>query len=134
MLGSELDVAVGIGPESAYLAVGKNNMDAVNKAIDASMASKGKTVTMLEFVSSLSPIMEAAAAQTDEPRHKAVVQKVADYLRSDGKGKDHIRAVGKAIPNGLAYHFEAEEGVLKAIGTAASEAQRQKMEQQQLQQ
>ena len=23
------------------------------------------------------------------------------------------------IPNGLKYHFEAEEGVLKAIGTAA---------------
>jgi len=133
LLGPEVDVAVGIGPEAAYLALGKNNMDAVNKAIDASMASKGKTVTMLEFVSSLNPIMEVAAAQTDESRHKAVFQKVADYLRSEGKGKDHIRMAGKAIPNGLAYHFEAEEGVLKAIGTAASEAQKQKMQQQQLQ-
>jgi hypothetical protein len=126
LLGSELDVAVGIGPESAYLAAGKNNLDAVNKAIDASAANKGKTVTMLEFVSSLGPIMQAAAAQSEDPRHKAVAEKVAQYLSAEGKGRDHVRAIGKAIPNGLAYHFEAEEGVLKAIGTAATEAQKQK--------
>jgi hypothetical protein len=133
MLGDQLDVAVGVGNESAYLAVGKDNLDAVNKAIDASASSKGKTVTMLEFVSSLGPIMEAAAAQAEDPKHKAVVQKVADYLRAEGKGRDHVKAVGKVIPNGLAYHFEAEEGVLKAIGTAASEVQKQKMEAQQQQ-
>ena len=103
----------------------------MNKAIDASAANKGKTVTMLEFVSSLGPIMEAAAAQTEEPRHKAVCQKVADYLRAEGKGRDHVRAMGKVVPNGLAYHFEAEEGVLKAIGTAATEVQKQKMAEQQ---
>jgi hypothetical protein len=126
LLGDELPVAAGIGPDSAYLAVGKDNLDAVNKAIDASAANKGKTVTMLEFVSSLGPIMEAAAAQSEDPAHKAVIEKVADYLRSDGKGRDHVRAMGKVIPNGLAYHFEAEEGVLKAIGTAATEVQKQK--------
>jgi len=130
ILGDQLAVAVGIGPESAYLAAGKDNIDALNKAIDASAASKGKSVTMLEFVSSLGPIMEAAAAQADEPRHKAVVQKVADFLRSEGKGRDHVKAVGKVVPNGLTYHFEAEEGVLKAIGTAASEVQKQKMQEQ----
>ena len=46
--------------------------------------------------------------------------------------RSHSRR-GAMIPNGLKYHFEAEEGVLKAIGTAAAAAQQQKMEAQQQQ-
>jgi hypothetical protein len=35
------------------------------------------------------------------------------------------------MPNGLRYRFAAEEGVLRAIGTAATEAQRQALQAQQ---
>ena len=52
-------------------------------------------------------------------------------LRNEAQGRDHIRAVGQLIPNGLSYRFEAEEGVLRAIGKAASEAQRQALQAQQ---
>lgn len=128
MLGSELNVAVGIGPESAYLAVGRDNIDAVNKAIDASAADKGKVVPPFEFALSLAPILEVAAAQAKEGDQKEVAKTVADMLRNEAQGRDHIRAVGQIVPNGLKYRFEAEEGVLRAIGTAAAEAQRKALQ------
>ena len=114
--------------------MGKDNIEAVNKAIDASAANKGKSVPPFEFVLSLTPIMEVAASQAEDGDKKAVAQKVADYLRNEAQGRDHIRAVGKMLPNGQSYHFEAEEGVLKAIGTATTATQELKMKAQQQQQ
>ncbi len=131
LFGDKLDVAVGISDKAAYFALGKNNIEAVNKAIDASAASPGKSVPPFELAVSLGPIMEVAAAQAEDGKQKEIVQKVADYLKSQAQGRDHVRAVGQIIPNGLKYHVEAEEGVLKAIGTAATAAQQQKMQAQQ---
>jgi hypothetical protein len=128
MLGEELDVAIGIGPDTAYLAIGKDNLAAVTKAIDASAANKGKSVSPIEFSLSLAPILEVAASQASESKQQAIVQKVADFLRNESQGRDHVRVVGQLLPNGLKYHFEAEEGVLKAIGKAAAAAQQQRLE------
>ena len=133
ILGSELNVAVGIGSDAVYVAAGKDNIEAVKKAIDASAANKGKSVPPFEFVLSLTPIVEVAASQAEPGDKKEVAQKVADYLRSEAQGRDHIRAVGKMVPNGQSYHFEAEEGVLKAIGKAATASQELKMKAQQAQ-
>lgn len=131
LLGEEVNVAIGIGPSAAYFAIGKDNLEAVNKAIDASAKEKGKSVPPFELAISLGSIMEVAAAQANEGPQKEITQKVADFLKSEAQGRDHIRAVGQIIPNGLKYHFEAEEGVLKAIGTAAAATQEMKMRQQQ---
>jgi hypothetical protein len=127
LLGEQMEVAVGLGPEAVYVAVGKNNIEAVSKAIDASASEKGKVVPPFELAISITPIMEMAAAQAEEGDQREIVQKVSDYLKSEAQGRDHIRAIGQIVPNGLTYHFEAEEGVLKAIGKAASAAQEQKM-------
>ncbi len=128
LLGSDLNVAVGIGPESVYLAVGRENLNAVKQAIDASAAEPDKAVPPFELAVSLAPIMEMAAAQADEGDQKAVAQAVADMLRDEAPGRDHIRAVGQVVPNGLRYRFEAEEGVLRAIGKVANEAQRKRLQ------
>jgi hypothetical protein len=128
MLGDELNVAIGIGPGTAYIALGKDNMAAVTKAIDASAANKGKSASPIEFSLSLAPILEVAASQADDSQQQVIVQKVADFLRNDAQGRDHVRVVGQLLPNGLKYHFEAEEGVLKAIGKAAAAAQQQRLE------
>jgi hypothetical protein len=53
-------------------------------------------------------------------------------LKNEAQGRDHIRMVGHVVPNGLRYRMEAEEGVLRGIGKASAEAQRQMMESQQL--
>ena len=131
MLGEKLDIAIGIGPETAYLAFGKDNIAALKKAIDESAANKGKSVPPFDLSLSLTPIIEVAAAQADDPKAQVISEKVLEFLKKDGQGRDHIRVVGQMVPNGLKYHFEAEEGVLKAIGQAAAAAQQQKMQAQQ---
>jgi hypothetical protein len=125
MLGQEMNVAVGIGPDAVYLAVGKDNIAAVSKAIDASAADRSKTVPPFELSLSLGPIMEVAADEANG-HEKAALQAVSDMLKNQAKGRDHVRATGQVIPNGLRYRFEAEEGVLQAIGTAAAARQQAK--------
>jgi hypothetical protein len=125
LLGEQADVAVGIGPEAVYLAVGRNNLDAVKKAIDASAAEPGKAVPPFELAVSLGPVADSMAAQAEDGRHKAAAQAVADMLKSEAHGRDHVRILGQVIPNGVRYRMEVEEGVLKAIGKAAAEQQRQ---------
>lgn len=133
LLGEELNVAIGIGSDAVYLAVGEENLKSVNEAIDDSAKEKGKSVPPFEFALSLAPIMETAAAQAEKSEQKEICEKVAEFLKNNAQGRDHVRAVGQIVPNGLKYHFEAEEGVLKAIGTAAQAAQQQKMQAQQQQ-
>jgi hypothetical protein len=125
LLGDEVTIAVGIGPETVYLAAGKDSINAVRQAIDASAAEPNKAVPPFELAISLGPIAELAAAQAEEGSQQATAQAVAEMLRNEAQGRDHIRMVGQVLPNGLRYRFEAEEGVLRAIGKAAEEKQRQ---------
>ncbi|MCI0333430.1 MAG: hypothetical protein L0228_09425 [Planctomycetes bacterium] len=131
LLGSEANIAVGIGPEAVYLAVGRDHVEAAKKAIDASAAEPDKAVPPFELAVSLGPIMEMAAAQAEDDKQKAILETVADMLKNEAQGRDHIRVVGRVVPNGLRYRLEAEEGVLRGIGKATAEAQRQALQAQQ---
>lgn len=128
VFGSELNVAVGIAEKAVYLALGRDYLDALKQAIDASAAEPQKAVPPFELAISLGPIMEMAAAQAEEGEQRELMQSLANLLRNEAPGRDHIRAVGLSIPNGLRCRFEAEEGVLRAIGKAAEEAQRQQLQ------
>jgi hypothetical protein len=134
LFGSEATIAVGIGPEAIYLAGGEDGIEAVKKAIDASAAEPNKPVPPFELAVSLAPIMEMAATKAEDEDQKAILESVAEMLRNEAQGRDHIRIVGRVVPNGLRYRFEAEEGVLRGIGKATSEAQRRALEAQQQQQ
>jgi hypothetical protein len=125
LLGDKANFAVGIGPEAVYLAAGHNHLEAVKKAIDASAANKGKPVPPFELAISLGPVAEVMAAQAEEGPQKDAAQAIAEMLRNEAQGTDHLRVTGSVVPNGLRYRFEAEEGVLKALGKAAAEKQRQ---------
>ena len=125
LLGPEAQIAIGIGPEAVYLAVGRDNLEAVKKAIDASAANAGKAVPPFELLVAAGPVAEVLADQADEGPQKEIAQSVADMLRNDAQGRDRVRFVSQAIPNGLRSRIEVEEGVLKAIGKASAEQQRQ---------
>jgi hypothetical protein len=125
LLGETANVAIGVGREAVYLAVGRDNIEAVKKAIDASAREQGKRVPPFELAVSMGPLAEVAAAQAEDGPEKATAQAVADMIRAEGQGKDHLRITGQVIPNGLRYRFEAEQGVLRALGKAAAEQQRQ---------
>jgi hypothetical protein len=129
LFGEKVNVAVGIGPESVYFAVGPDYLEAINQAIDASAADPNKEVPPFEVSFSLGPIMAVSAAYEEDAKQKQVAQTIADMLQGEAQGRDHVRMVGHFIPNGLRYRIEAEEGVLRAIGKAAAEAQEQAQQQ-----
>lgn len=117
MFGEKVDVAFGIGADAVYVAAGDGNIDAAKKAIDASKSEAGKAVPPFEFSAALGQIMAFAAAHADDD-DRATIQPIADMLKNEAQGRDHIRANYTFIENGAKYRFEAEEGVLRAIGKA----------------
>ena len=133
MLGDEIQIAIGIGSEAVYLAAGRDHLEAVKKAIDASAANAGKSVPPFEMMVSAAPIAEVLADQADEGPQKQIAQSVAAMLRTEAQGEDRLRFVSQAIPNGLRSRIEVEQGVLKAIGKASAEQQRQAQQANQLQ-
>jgi hypothetical protein len=124
MVGENLDIAVGIGPAAVYVAVGKDNIAAVEKAIDASAGDQSKKAAPFALSLSLGQIMAVVADAKDGPE-KAALQAIANKLNTEAKGKDHIHVTGEVIPNGLRYRLEAEEGALQAVGIAAKMKQQQ---------
>src|SRR5262249_6897234 len=49
LFGENMDVAIGIGSDAVYVAIGRNNMETIKKAIDASAAAKEKEVPPFEL-------------------------------------------------------------------------------------
>lgn len=113
ILGEKLLTVVGTGATSVYFAFGDDSMELLKQVIDGSAASTGKTSPMTLNVA-LTPILEFAASVDDDP----IVAGLAAALKN-GQGKDQIAISSKAIPRGVAYRFEVEEGVLQLIGQAA---------------
>lgn len=127
LFGDTVDVAVGIGKQTAYFALGRDCLEAVKGVMDVSAASPQKSVPPMEMTFALTQIMEAAAAMVDE-EDKPQIEMMANMLANEAKGRDHLRIVVQVIPNGARTRIEAEEGVLRTIGMAAMAAQMEKMQ------
>jgi hypothetical protein len=78
----------------------------------------------MEMTFALKQIMEMAATVAQESE-KPMLQSIAAMLANEASGRDHVRIVMQTIPNGIRTRIEAEEGVLRAIGMAAMQAQMQ---------
>ena len=122
MFGETMDLAVGIGKQSVYFALGRNCLDAAKSVIDASLAEPQKSIPPVEMTVSLKQIMKMAAEFADSS-DKPTLESIAGMLNNEATGRDHVRIVAQAIPNGIRTRVEAEEGVLRAIGMAAMKAQ-----------
>jgi hypothetical protein len=113
ILGEKMATVVGTGATSVYFAFGNDSMELLKQVIDGSAASVGKTSPLTLNVA-LTPILEFAASVDDDP----IVTGLAEALKNS-QGKDHVAISSKAIPRGVAYRLEVEEGVLQLIGQAA---------------
>jgi hypothetical protein len=111
MVGEALDVVVGIGEDSLYVALGSDGLDTLKAAIDRSTAAADRTVAPAVFVLSLGKILAFTASRTDDP----IVADLAEVLGRSADS-DRVRITVKAIRDGLAYRIEVEEGALKALG------------------
>jgi hypothetical protein len=118
VLGDKLDVAVGIGPKSVYLAVGTDSLTLCNELIDKSKVDALKKVPPFQLNVALAPIFQFAAALQDDETITAMAK---DLAQTDGK--DHVRLAAIPMPNGITIRLNAEEGVLQLLGTAFKNAQ-----------
>lgn len=120
VFGEELNVVVGTGKQSAYVAFGKDSMGLLKRVVDASAAGGNKEVVPFQLNISLAPIMQFAASVDDDP----TLQMLAEAVKKVA-GKDRILITQKNVERGTSVRLEVEEGVLQLVG-AAAKAQNQR--------
>jgi hypothetical protein len=118
VLGEKLDVAVGIGKETAYLALGTDSLGLVKKLIDKSKEETSQKLPPFQVNVSLTPIFKFAAALQEEGDS---VKKMAEEL-AKSEGKDHVTLVVKPDKGAVTIRLEAEEGVLRLLANAGKMA------------
>ncbi len=114
VVGSTLDVVIGIGPKSVYVGVGSEAIGSLKKAIDKSKADASKAIPPGFAIVSVQPILEFANAMEPNPLNGALLAEL-----SKTPAKDHIQLLVKPITNGVTYHLEVQEAVLNLLGVAA---------------
>jgi hypothetical protein len=114
VLGDPLQVVLGTGKKSFYVAFGKQPEETLKNVIDKSKAAGEKAVSPFEGVVALGKTLNFAAAQEDDPK----VVAIAEALEKSGENA-HIRATASSVEGGVLYRLELEKGVLTAIGRAA---------------
>jgi hypothetical protein len=122
MFGDNVDMVVGLGENAMYFAMGRDCLEAAKAVIDKSQANPGQAIAPMEMAMSLGQIINMAKAFGDEEQ-KPQLEMIADMLQNETNGRDHVRISAAAIPQGQRVRIELEEGVLRAIGMAAMQAQ-----------
>jgi hypothetical protein len=117
LVGDELEVVVGLGAKSAYLAWGRDASDALKAVIDASAAEPGKKGSPIELTVTLSTILDSMESVAPEDK-KPALEMISSVLAT-AEGKDHVHLVAQPVANGMQVRFELEQGVLQAIGASA---------------
>jgi hypothetical protein len=114
LLGDPLDVAIGIGKKSAYLAVGKNATDVLKTVIDKSAEHADQKLPPAQITLAMLPLIETLAQFDDNPG----LFLARETLKATN-GKDKIRVQVLPIKNGISYRLEIDAGVLQVVGEAA---------------
>lgn len=114
MVGDNLDLVIGIGPDHVYVAAGRNAAGSLRDAITKSKAEAGKASPPMRMCVTFTPIAKTVSAHgrredVREAAGKAV--KVLGLL----PGKDHITATQVPVANGQRYQIVLESGVLKLM-------------------
>ena len=120
LLGETLDIAVGVGENSVFLAVGKECLEMTKSVIDTSRSNSKKDVPPMELTLSLQQMIEMAVVFADA-EDKPLLDRIGNSLANESKGRDRIHVVAEIIPRGVRTRIEVEQGVLRAIGLAAKE-------------
>ena len=114
-LGDPLVIVVGIGPHSVYVSVGKRAEKALRQAIKRSKAGKSEAAPPVEISVSLLDVARFVAA-VGKPKQKTGARKAIAALKG-APDKDHVNVSIVPIERGLKVRLEAEEGVLRLLGT-----------------
>lgn len=113
LIGEKLEIIVGIGPTSIYIAGGKDAEALLKKAIDRSAAEPDKAVPPGQVNVSLLPIMKFAKSVDENP----IVHSIVSTLEQ--VGNDKITIVNTPGQRSTTTRVEIQEGVINAVGEAA---------------
>jgi len=121
VVGDKLDVAVGLGEKTVYLAIGNDSLELAKKLIDRSASETGKQLPPFQLNVSLEQILKFAGALQDKDGESTLKTMAEDLAKTPGK--DHVRLEYVPQENGGTIRLTAEEGVLQLLGTALKNAQ-----------
>jgi hypothetical protein len=111
LFGSDVELVVGVGEQSAYVAIGTEGIEKLKKAIDASTEAADEKVLPVDVMLSLSPLAELAGQGQDADPNAALVSSALEGT------DDSVHITVEPIENGVNLHVEGKEGLLKLIGT-----------------
>ncbi|NLF70502.1 MAG: hypothetical protein GX575_15830 [Candidatus Anammoximicrobium sp.] len=113
ILGDPLDLVIGTGKTSAYIAFGKDPVQLLKNVLAASSSNGGKPLPPSQLRASLTPILSFVAAEQSKPEIEAALKAVKPHA-----GNDTISLTASPSKNGVTVRLEIQAGVLKAIGGA----------------
>ncbi|MGA2619134.1 MAG: hypothetical protein ABSF26_16110 [Thermoguttaceae bacterium] len=119
-IGETLDIVIGVGPDSAYLAAGRDALATLKRAIGASATASG--VPILDLALAGEPVARFMAAVA-KPKDQPPAALAASELKKT-PGKDHINFVARPIANGVQYHLEVEQGIIHSAARLITAGQR----------
>jgi len=121
MFGKSMEIVLGFGPQAAYLAVGKDAMESLKRAIGKS-SKPAAPAHPFEISLAMKPIADFIAATGK--LHERIPAGFASAALSKAPGKDHVRLLVKPSARGMTLRLEAERGVLEVIGAISPKAKR----------
>jgi hypothetical protein len=114
--GETLDIVLGIANDKLFIAVGRNAANTLKETIVQSKANGSKVVLPLQVSLDLGQIAKFVAVVADDEDVKTKAAAFADAM-DEVDGKDHLTLTSTPIPNGIRVRLEAEEGILKVVGS-----------------
>lgn len=113
LLGDPLQVVVGTGEHSAYVAVGRDGEALLKRVLDQNAAQKDQALAPIETTIAFIPILEAAVALD---ANNPALTKALELLKASGKDQIAIRIL--PAERGGACRIEMETGLLRVVGEA----------------
>ena len=118
MFGESVVVAIGVGPNGVYAAAGRDAVAKLKTAIEASAGQAGKVVPPVD-ISLNAESLTGFIAEMGKPHEKAGAAAANKELKKT-PNQDHVTLVARPIPNGVQYHLEIEQGIVRMAGHLAS--------------
>jgi len=118
LVGESLEVVIGIGEDSAYVAAGRDALGTLKRAIAASAKGASQKVPPIRLSLAVDLLAEFIAEYGDA-KDRPGAAKLAELL-GESPGKDGVNLVAHPIPRGVKYRLEAESDILTALGKLAA--------------
>ena len=111
VLGDHVEVVVGIGEKSGYIAVGADNLNLIKRVIESSAAKSQEKVIPFQGQISLGSIANFFASVNDNPDAALFASAF-----EDAEGNDRIIIQNIPEPRGSISRIIVDESIIKAIG------------------